>query len=178
MQPPLKPNHLATILDYQKAAAVSLPKSLMEKCIELSKLTEEIKRLLESGLPEEILKTLWVVHYVDGKLTISVQSQTAANHLRYQANNLLHILSEQSLTFYQLKHIDVIVTHSVLNDPLGQSKALNPDETQRSNHADAIDENHVTHGLTETMKRTISYTSEHVITDERLKKALKRLIKP
>lgn len=105
MQNPLKPNHLAKRIDHQKSAASSLPKSLSEKCSELNQLTQEMKALLGRGLPEEILKSLWVVKYEEGLLVLSVQSQTAANHLRYQSNNLINILKEQSLTFSVLKKI-------------------------------------------------------------------------
>lgn len=178
MQNPSKPNHLAKLIDHQKSAASTLPKSLTDKCSELNKLTQEIKGLMDRALPDEILKSLWAVKYEEGHLVLSVQSQTAANHLRYQSNNLINILKEQSLTFSVLNHIDVIVTYPAsiqhLNEDQDYSKSyLNP-----SNSTNSKGENHINRGLTESTKRTISHTLEHVIKDERLKDSLKRLVKP
>lgn len=176
MQNPLKPNHLAKRIDHQKSAASALPETLKEKCTQLNQFTQEIKTLLDRGLPEEILKSLWVVKYEEGQLVLSVQSQTAANHLRYQSNNLNHILKEQSLTFRQLKNIDVIVTYPASIDHLNENQNyLNP-HSKKSNLTNSKGASHSIHGLTETTKRTIAYTIEHVIKDERLKKTLERLL--
>ena len=177
MQNPLKPNHLAKRIDHQKSAASSLPGTLREKCIQLNKLTLEIKTLLDSGLPEEILKSLLVAKYEDGHLVISVQSQTAANHLRYQSQNLINILREQSFTFSQLKNIDVIVTYPASIDHLNESQNYSSLHSKQSNLMVSKGESHITRGLTETTKRTIAHTVEHVIKDERLKKTLERLLK-
>ena len=178
MQNPSKPNHLAKLIDHQKSAASTLPKSLSDQYSELSKLTQEIKELLDNGLPEEILKSLWAVKFEDGHLVLSVQSQTAANHLRYQSNNLINILKEQSLTFSVLNNIDVIVTYPAsiqhLNEDHNESKSYLNQSIQTCSGGESPDK----HGLTETTKRTITHTLEHVITDERLKDSLKRLIKP
>lgn len=178
MQNPSKPNHLAKLIDHQKSAASTLPKSLSEKYSELSNLTQEIKQLLDKGLPEEILKSLWVVKFEEGHLVLSVQSQTAANHLRYQSNNLINILKEQSLTFSVLNNIDVIVTYPAsiqhLNEDQNDSKSYLNQSISTCN----VDENHDKRGLTESTKRTITHTLEHVITDKRLKDCLKQLIKP
>lgn len=178
MHNPLKPNHLAQRIDHQKSAASSLPRTLNEKYIQLNKLTEEIKSLLGSGLPEEILKSLWVVKYENGQLVLSVQSQTAANHLKYQSNNLINILKEQSLTFSVLNNIDVIVTYPAsithLNENLDYSNLHFNQSNLTLNEGGSRNKR----GLTETTKRTITHTLEHVITDERLKASLKRLIKP
>lgn len=178
MQNPLKPNHLAKRIDHQKSAASSLPKSLSEKCSELNQLTQEMKALLGRGLPEEILKSPWVVKYEEGLLVLSVQSQTAANHLRYQSNNLINILKEQSLTFSVLKNIDVIVTYPASIDHLNENQDYSNLHSNQSNLALSKGGSHDKRGLTETTKRTITHTLEHVIKDERLKASLKRLIKP
>ena len=178
MQNPLKPNHLAKRIDHQKSAASSLPKSLSDKCSKLNKLTQEIKALLGRGLPEEILQSLWVVKYEEGLLVLSVQSQTAANHLRYQSNNLINILKEQSLTFSVLKNIDVIVTYPASIDHLNENQDYSISHSNQSNLTLSKGGSHINRGLTETTKRTITYTLEHVIKDERLKESLKRLTKP
>ncbi|WP_296403966.1 hypothetical protein [Psychrobacter sp.] len=176
MKYPLKPNHLAKRIDHQKSAASSLPKSLSEKCTQLNKLTQEIKVLLGRGLPEEILKSLWVVKFEDNNLVISVQSQTAANHLKYQSNNLIHILKEQSLTFLELKNIDVIVTHAASIEQFYENKGHSYLVLNQSKSTLNKGSTHIKYGLTQTTKRTITHTFEHVIKDEKLKNALKRLI--
>ncbi|PNK60233.1 DciA family protein [Psychrobacter sp. FDAARGOS_221] len=178
MQNRSKPNHLAKLIDHQKSAASSLPKSVKDKFTELNQLTHEIKALLNTGLPEEILNTLWVVKYDDGNLVLSVQSQTAANHLRYQANNLIHILKEQSLTFSILNNIDVIVTYPASIAHLNESQDYSKPSLNKSNLTNYSDASHNEHGLTESTKRTITHTLEHVIKDDKLKRALKRLLKP
>lgn len=177
MQHPLKPNHLAKLIDHQKSAASSLPKSIQDKFTELNKLTQEIKALFCTGLPEEILNTLWVVKYEVGHLVLSVQSQTAANHLRYQANNLIHILKEQSLTFSLLNNIDVIVTYPASIAHLNESQDYSKPSLNKSNLISNSDVSHNKRGLTESTKRTISHTLKHVIKDDKLKKALEQLLK-
>lgn len=178
MQNPIKPNHLATRIDHQKSAASALPATLKEKCAQLNQLTIEIKTLLKSGLPEEILNTLWVVKFQDdSKLVLSVQSQTAANHLRYQSNNLINILNQQSLTFSQLKNIDVIVTYPASIDHLNESQNCSSLHSKQSNLSTNEGEGHILYGLTETTRRTIAHTIQHVIKDERLKKSLERLLR-
>lgn len=170
-----KPNYLATVLDHQKSAALALPHQIFKKCSELNELTNEIKNLLNNCLPEDVLKTLWVGSYIDGKLTLSVQSQTAANHLRYQSNNLIKILTVQSLTFDQLKYIDVIVTYPA---SINQSYSIENNMNQQSNISSTGTnkvKSHTTRGLTESTRRTISHTAKHVINDCQLKKALERL---
>ena len=178
MQNPLKPNHLANRIDHQKSTASALPRFLRDKCSELNKITQEIKVLFDSGLPQEILDTLWVVKFEEGHLVLSVQSQTAANHLRYQSNNLIHILKEQSLTFSVLKNIDVIVTYPASINHLNENYDHSKPHSNQSNLIANKGSSHVNHGLTETTRRTITHTLEHVIKDERLKNSLKRLAKP
>lgn len=172
-----KPNHLAQRIDHQKSAASSLPETLKDQCTRLKQLTKEMRVLLQGGLPEEILNTLLVVKFTEGHLVLSVQSQTAANHLRYQSQNLTHILKEQSLTFSQLKNIDVIVTYSASINHLNENQKHSNLHSLQPSLTASKGQTHTTHGLTETTKRTIAHTIQHVIKDDRLKKSLERLIK-
>ena len=72
--------------------------------------------LLVDCLPEEILNTGWVVGLTAEQLILSVGSMTAANHVRYLQNAYLQVLTEQSITFKQLKQIRVVVTKTSANN--------------------------------------------------------------
>ncbi len=107
-----KPNRLAQLIDHQAFAGSVLPRSLSDNMQSFMHATNEIKRLLVDCLPEEILNTCWVVGLTSEQLTLSVSSVTAANHIRYLQNAYLTILTEQSITFQQLKQINVVVTNN------------------------------------------------------------------
>ncbi len=173
----VKPNHLADLIDHQKSAASSLPPSLMTNIIRLQQLTQEITTLLDNCLPQDMLQTLKVGSYADNHLVLSVQSQTAANHLRYQSNNLIHILKEQSITFSQLKNIDVIVTYPSVSHRLDTNKRVTTCDSKAVKSIENEQQTHNLRGLTESTKRTIAYTAKHVIKDATLKKCLENLLK-
>ncbi|WP_240365403.1 hypothetical protein [Psychrobacter sp. KH172YL61] len=91
-------------------------------------------------------------------------STTAANHIRYLQNAYLQVLTEQSITFKQLKQIRVVVAKTFAdNYSSRQSSALLAalPKPSKANENQALSQN---------TKRTISQAAEHVTTDENLKK--------
>ncbi|MGE6245220.1 hypothetical protein ACQKCF_04370 [Psychrobacter proteolyticus] len=165
-----QPNRLAQLIDHQAFAGSALPQTLANNMRLYIETTNEIKELLVDCLPEEILNTCWVVGLTPEQLILSVSSMTAANHIRYLHSSYLQILTEQSITFKQLKQIRVVVTkNSTDNYSSKQSSAslLHLPNSRKANENQALSQN---------TKRTISQAAEHVTTDENLKKALLRLI--
>ena len=165
-----QPNRLAQLIDHQAFAGSALPQTLANNMRLYIEATNEIKELLVDCLPEEILNTCWVVGLTPEQLILSVNSMTAANHIRYLHSSYLQILTEQSITFKQLKQIRVVVAkNSTDNYSSKQSSksSLHLPNSRKANENQALSQN---------TKRTISQAAEHVTTDENLKKALLRLI--
>ena len=164
-----QPNRLAQLIDHQEFAGSALPKTLADNMQLYTKATDEVKKLLVDCLPEEILDTCWVVGLTPEQLTLSVGSVTAANHIRYLQNAYLQVLTEQSITFQQLKQIRVVVTNTPAVNPssnqhlASSTTALKP---HKANENQALSQN---------TKRTITQAAKHVTTDKNLKKALLRL---
>ena len=164
-----QPNRLAKLIDHQAFAGSALPQTLAGNMRLYIKITNEVKELLIDCLPEEILSTCWVVGFTSEQLTLSVGSVTAANHIRYLQSAYLRILTEQSITFKQLKQIRVVVANTSANNHLAKRSSSLSETLSKSLE---IDGNQV---LSQNTKRTISQAAEHVTTDENLKKALLRL---
>ena len=167
-----QPNRLAKLIDHQAFAGSALPQTLADNMRLYLQATTEVKELLVDCLPEEILDNCWVVGLTSEQLILSVGSMTAANHIRYLQSAYLQVLTEQSITFKQLKQIRVVVARdSAHNDYSKSSQALSaPLSKPRKAHENQA--------LSQNTKRTISQAAEHVTTDENLKKALLRLINP
>lgn len=111
-----------------------------------------------------------VVGLTSEQLTLSVTSMTAANHIRYLQSAYLRVLTEQSITFQQLKQIRVVVVKATANNRLayGQSASLNTaSKPLKVNQNKALSQN---------TKRTIAQAAKHVTTDKALQNALLRLI--
>ena len=104
-----QPNRLAKLIDHQAFAGSALPQTLADNMRLYLQATTEVKELLVDCLPEEILDNCWVVGLTSEQLILSVDSMTAANHIRYLQNAYLQVLTEQSITFKQLKQIRVVV---------------------------------------------------------------------
>ena len=115
-----QPNRLAQLIDHQAFAGSALPQTLANNMRLYIEATNEIKELLVDCLPEEILNTCWVVGLTPEQLILSVNSMTAANHIRYLHSSYLQILTEQSITFKQLKQIRVVVAKSSADNYFGQ----------------------------------------------------------
>lgn len=162
-----QPNRLAQLIDHQAFAGSALPQTLANNMRLYIEATNEIKELLVDCLPEEILNTCWVVGLTPEQLILSVSSMTAANHIRYLHSSYLQILTEQSITFKQLKQIRVVVAKNSTDNYSSKQSSLHLPNSRKAN------ENQV---LSQNTKRTISQAAEHVTTDENLKKALLRLI--
>lgn len=161
-----QPNRLAQLIDHQAFAGNALPRSLSDNMRVFIQATTEIKKLLVDCLPEEILNTCWVVGLTNEQLTLSVGSVTAANHIRYLQNAYLSVLTEQSITFQQLKQINVVVAHTAAHNSKVSEKSVVSKSDQANIHQ----------ALSQNTKRTISQAAEHVTTDKNLQKALLRLV--
>ncbi|WP_230660405.1 hypothetical protein [Psychrobacter sp. I-STPA10] len=165
-----QPNQFAPLMERQSVASITLPKNLNNKYNELLTHTQEIRRLLQDGLPAEIIKTMWIVKYEQESLTIAVSSHTAANHLRYMSSTLVEFIKMQSMTFKQLNSIDIIVSYTT--KPLSTSASMTSLPTKNSRN---IHDNHNKQVLSTNARKTIAHTATHVITDEKLKQALLKL---
>ncbi|MGP4788209.1 hypothetical protein ACTXGJ_03670 [Psychrobacter sp. 1Y11] len=161
-----QPNRLAQLIDHQAFAGNALPRSLSDNMRVFIQATTEIKKLLVDCLPEEILNTCWVVGLTNEQLTLSVGSVTAANHIRYLQNAYLSVLTEQSITFQQLKQINVVVAHTAAHNSKVSEKSV----------VSKSDQTNIHQALSQNTKRTISQAAEHVTTDKNLQKALLRLV--
>ena len=162
-----QPNRLAQLIDHQAFAGSALPQTLATNMRLYIEVTNEIKELLIDCLPEEILDTCWVVGLTSEQLVLSVGSMTAANHIRYLQSAYLQVLTEQSITFKQLKQIRVIVAKTSADNKLSQSSSATLSKSYKGNENQTLSQN---------TKRTISQAAEHVTTDKNLKNALLRLI--
>ncbi|WP_299187131.1 DciA family protein [uncultured Psychrobacter sp.] len=165
-----QPNQLAKLIDHQAFAGSALPQALANDMQLYTQMTHELKTLLIDCLPEEILAHCWVVGLNSEQLTLSVGSATAANHIRYLQSAYLQVLTEQSLTFKQLKKIRVIVSKGSSDNSLYEQKLSSK---MKDLNYYKIGKNQA---LSQNTKRTIAQAAEHVTTDKNLKKALLRLI--
>ena len=165
-----QPNRLAKLIDHQAFAGSALPQTLADNMRLYLQATTEVKELLVDCLPEEILNNCWVVGLTAEQLILSVGSMTAANHIRYLQNAYLQVLTEQSITFKQLKQIRVVVANIPAhnNYPKFLKASLAPLSKPRKAHENQA--------LSQNTKRTISQAAEHVTTDKNLKNALLRLL--
>ncbi len=164
-----QPNRLAQLIDHQEFAGSALPKTLADNMRLYTQATDEVKKLLVDCLPEEILHTCWVVGLNSEQLTLSVGSVTAANHIRYLQNAYLQVLTEQSITFKQLKQIRVVVTNIRTVNPSSDQQSVSSTTAFKPYKAN---ENQA---LSQNTKRTITQAAKHVTTDKNLQKALLRL---
>ncbi len=165
-----QPNRLAELIDHQSFAGSALPQTLADNMRLYSQATTEVKTLLVDCLPEEILDGCWVVGLTTEQLTLSVSSITAANHIRYLQNAYLQVLTEHSITFKQLKKIRIVVSKNQ------STYSLNKHHSTTLTLGSKAHKTNVNQGLSQNTKRTIAQAANHVTTDEKLKKALLRLM--
>lgn len=165
-----QPNKLAKLIDHQTFAGSALPQTLADNMRLYVEATDKVKELLVDCLPNEILDTCWVVGLSAEKLTLSVTSTTAANHIRYLQKAYLRVLTEQSFTFQQLKHIHVVVVSKPSNSHYSQKLEVLTAASSKQSKTVRYQ------ALSQNTKRTISQAAEHVITDKKLKDSLLRLL--
>ncbi|WP_182406992.1 hypothetical protein [Psychrobacter sp. GP33] len=165
-----QPNRLAQLIDHQAFSGSALPRSLADNVRLYTQATHEVKTLLIDCLPEEILNSCWVVRLTTEQLTLSVNSMTAANHIRYLQNAYLEVLTKQSITFKQLKQIHVVIAKIPAKSPYNEESL-----TPVSSSSNAVRTN-ANKGLSQNIKRTISQAAKHVTADKDLQKALLQLL--
>ncbi len=165
-----QPNRLAKLIDHQAFAGSALPQSLSENMSRYLQATSEIKTLLVDCLPEEILNNCLVVGLTPEQLTLSVESTTAANHVRYLQSAYLQVLKEQSITFKQLKQIRIVVNNSSAKHSMNSKQSTSSAAELKSYQANSHQ------ALSQNTKRTIAQAAKHVTTDKNLQKAILRLI--
>ena len=168
--PKKQPNQLAQLIDHQTFAGSALPQTLADNMRLYVEATNEIKKLLVDCLPDEILASCWVVGLSAEQITLSVTSTTAANHIRYLQKSYLQLLTEQSLTFQQLKHIRVVVVNKTNDNYHSPQPSILTTTSSKQPKASTY------RALSQNTKRTISQAAEHVTTDKKLKNALMRLL--
>ncbi|WP_079693110.1 hypothetical protein [Psychrobacter sp. DAB_AL43B] len=164
-----QPNRLAKLIDHQAFAGSALPQTLADNMRLYIQATTEVKELLVDCLPEEILSNCWVVGLTAEQLILSVGSMTAANHIRYLQSAYLQVLTEQSITFKQLKQIRVVVAKVSADNHYSKSSSALSAPLSKPHKG------HENQAFSQNTKRTISQAAESVTTDESLKKALLRL---
>ena len=165
-----QPNRLAQLIDHQAFSGSALPRSLADNVRLYTQATHEVKTLLIDCLPEEILNGCWVVGLTTEQLTLSVNSMTAANHIRYLQNAYLEVLTKQSITFKQLKQIHVVIAKIPAKPPYNKESL-----TPVSSSSNAVRTN-ANKGLSQNIKRTISQAAKHVTADKDLQKAILQLL--
>ena len=165
-----QPNRLAQLIDHQAFSGSALPRSLADNVRLYTQATHEVKTLLIDCLPEEILNSCWVVGLTTEQLTLSVNSMTAANHIRYLQNAYLEVLTKQSITFKQLKQIHVVIAKIPAKPPYNKESL-----TPVSSSSNAVRTN-ANKGLSQNIKRTISQAAKHVTADKDLQKAILQLL--
>lgn len=158
------PNQFAPLSERQLVTGYTLPNTLNNKFNEFVDYTQEIRQLLIDGLPQEIIDTLWVVKYEHNKLTISVTSHTAANHLRYLATTLVQLIKDQSRRFQHLDSVEIIVSYAT-SVPSTSSTYKNQETVNKVEKR----------LLSSSTRKTIAHTANHVIKDQKLKQALLKL---
>ncbi|MCL1623054.1 DciA family protein [Moraxella sp. Tifton1] len=150
------PNHLASTLEKQAAAGATLPSHLTQRIAHLKSCTNLLQQALKPLLPAEMLTDCQVAHIDQQRLTISLSSATAANHLRYLSASCLQSLRNQDEQFRHLQVLDIIVSPKPTQS---EHRQTSPKRT-----------------LSENTKQIITQTATTVITHERLKQALLALV--
>lgn len=150
------PNHLATTLEKQAAAGAKLPNTLAKHISHLQHLTRLAHQLLPSVLGDELALSCSVVCVQGHKVTLSLPSITAVNHVRYLQVVCLEAL-RQHVDFGQFFELGVI---------LSTKKRTKPLPTQPSTKKP----------LSENTKHNIAQCTEDVITNPNLKHSLLKLI--
>ncbi|WP_323843184.1 DciA family protein [Moraxella sp. Pampa] len=151
------PNYLASTLEKQAAAGAKPPVHLTQRLVHLQSCTALLQQALKPLLPAEILKDCQVAQADRYRLTVSLSSTTAANHLRYLSASCLEKLRSYDKKFCHLEEFGVIVTPRTTQS---DSRQLSSKKT-----------------LSENTKRIITQTATTVITHDGLRQALLRLAK-
>lgn len=151
------PNHLASTLEKQAAAGATLPNNLAHRIKHLQSCTTLLQQALRPLLPSEILEDCQVAYADQHRLTVSLSSATAANHLRYLSANCLELLRKNDEKFCRLETLNVIITPKSAQSDIRQTSSKKT--------------------LSENTKRIITQTASTVITHDGLKQALLRLTK-
>lgn len=103
-------NHLATKTEKLSAAGASLPRHLSQQYQRLLWLSHQVRQALQGILSPEILADCYVSGAKAGKLTLSLSSVTAVNHVRYMMESCVQALRTYDQSFCQLQTIEVIFT--------------------------------------------------------------------
>lgn len=104
-----KTNHLASQLERLNNARLALPTNLLAQYKERQALTAVVQQHLTNQLTPEILAQCQVVDFDATSLTLTVPSQTVANHLLYLQHQIVAQLIGQHSQLMHLTHLKVIV---------------------------------------------------------------------
>lgn len=150
------PNHLATPLEKQAATGARPPAIFTKRIAHLQHLTKLAQHLLLSVLGEELALLCLVVCVQGRKITISLPSATAVNHVRYLQVSCLEAL-RQHTDFSQFFELGIILsTKKQTKSSFAQLNTKKP--------------------LSENIKRNITQSTQVVITNKKLQQSLLNLI--
>lgn len=154
-------NHLASLTERLSQASTLLPAHLSSEFIRHQNTTEQFKICMEGALPDAILQNCWVIKQTKSELTITLNSVTALNHMRFQQDLVLHYLQQNPY------FVDVVALKFFLMNTKSSTDA--------TVHTQNI--NPQTKRLSQETRDTITQTTELCITDKNLSDALLRLAK-
>ncbi|OOR89443.1 hypothetical protein B0181_07125 [Moraxella caviae] len=147
-------NFLAAPTEKLAAAGAKPPKNLAARYQYLQACTKKVRQALHALVTPDVLDGCHVVYADAHRMTLSLFSATAANHLRYVSMNCVQALRAYDQQFCDLQEIRVIAT------PPAQS-------VSRQNSSQKT--------LSENTKRIINQNANNVIKHDGLRQALLRL---
>lgn len=106
-----RPNHLASTTEKQLAAGFCFPSTLLERFNHCQQLTQEIQPLLIPVIGSQMALSCCVINMNANKITLTLPTFTAVNHLRNVKSACLSIL-KTSTRFSQITEMEVILSNS------------------------------------------------------------------
>lgn len=152
-------NHLATSLERMATAGATMPRKFATQIDRLQHLTTLIRPLLATVVGEALADSCQVVYATDTKLTLTLPSMTAVNHARYLHTSCLDALKSQE-DFSAITELHFIVSMAHKN--------------QKTTHQNT--KTHPKKSLDESIKQTITQTTDIVITHPQLRANLLKLL--
>lgn len=151
-------NHLATSLERMATAGATMPRKFATQIDRLQHLTTLIRPLLATVMGEALADSCQVVYAVDNKITLTLPSMTAVNQARYLQSSCLDVLTKHE-TFATITEIHFIASMAQKQKMTYQNTTIHP-----------------TKPLDESIKQTITQTTDIVITHPQLRANLLKLL--
>lgn len=146
------PNHLASHIEHLAAAGAKLPTSLANRVQHLHHLSQLSQTLLTPILSEPIAMLCQVVYIKDRHLSLGLPSATAVNHVRYLSHECLqHLKTHPAFRSFETMSVILITPQPKVKLPTTQIPKK---------------------PLSENTRRTITQTTQLVITNNTLRERL------